>query len=181
MYIGTFAHAKAPMDASAMVTAGLRCAPLMLFTQYTAIVTANAQPAVMTIQPELLPFVRCSTTLATTPSPSTMRIVVPNSSARMGDIARGLPRHRHPARMGGSRRLLPARRAPTTAKRAEELTEASSIARAAPAARSSTRRARGRATFRASACPPSDRLRRRRSTTSRRTCSRISSTSASMR
>ena len=33
MYIGTFAHGKAPMAASAMLTAGLRCAPLMEFTQ----------------------------------------------------------------------------------------------------------------------------------------------------
>src|SRR5438105_4673929 len=86
MYIGTFAQSKAPIDASAIVTAGFRCAPLMRFTQYTAMVTPNAQPAVMTIQPELCPFVRCSTTLATTPSPSTIRIAVPKTSARMGDM-----------------------------------------------------------------------------------------------
>src|SRR4030081_1706111 len=91
MYMGTLAQSKAPMDASAIVTAGFRCAPLMLLTQYTAIVTPRAQPAVMTIQQELWPFVRWSTTLATTPSPSTIRMAVPNSSARIGDIVAGLP------------------------------------------------------------------------------------------
>src|SRR2546423_14115878 len=50
-------------------------------------VTPSAQPDVMTIQPELCPLVRCSTTLATTPSPSTIRIAVPKTSARMGDMA----------------------------------------------------------------------------------------------
>src|SRR5437870_2420069 len=64
MYIGTFAQGNAPMAASAMLTAGLRCAPLMLLTLYTAMVTPNAQPATMTIQPEALPLVRCSTTFA---------------------------------------------------------------------------------------------------------------------
>jgi len=52
-------------------------------------VTASAQPVVMTIQPELFPFVRCSTTLATTPSPSTMRMAVPNSSAKSADMVGG--------------------------------------------------------------------------------------------
>src|SRR6476469_2827521 len=50
-------------------------------------VTASAHPAVRTIQPELWPLVRWSTTLATTPSPNTIRIAVPNSSARTGDMA----------------------------------------------------------------------------------------------
>ncbi len=86
MYMGTFAQGKAPIEARAMVTAGLRCAPLMLFTQYTAIVTPNAQPAVITIQPELLPLVLLRTTLATTPSPSMIRIAVPKTSARSGDM-----------------------------------------------------------------------------------------------
>src|SRR5712691_11424526 len=98
MYIGTFAQGNAPMAASAMLTAGLRCAPLMLLTQYTAIVTPNAQPATMTIQPEALPLVRCSTTFATTPSPSTMRIAVPKNSARMGDM-------KFEEREGGGNRL----------------------------------------------------------------------------
>ena len=62
---------------------------LILLTQYTAMVTPSAQPAVMTIHPELWPLVRCSTTLATTPSPSTIRIAVPNTSARIGDMAIG--------------------------------------------------------------------------------------------
>src|SRR5687768_4622197 len=69
------------MVASAMVTAGLRCAPLMRPTAYTATATAIAQPAVITIQPELCPFVRSRTTLATTPSPSSTRIIVPMASA----------------------------------------------------------------------------------------------------
>ena len=55
MYIGTFDHANVPIEASAIVTAGVRCAPLTLLTQYTATVTANAHPAVMTIHPELWP------------------------------------------------------------------------------------------------------------------------------
>src|SRR3982751_1967229 len=49
-------------------------------------VTAVAQPVAMTIQPELFPLVRWSTTLATTPSPRTIRSAVPKNSARMGDI-----------------------------------------------------------------------------------------------
>src|SRR5438105_8182182 len=92
MYIGTFAQSNAPVVARAIVTAGFRCAPLILLTQYTAIVTPSAQPAVITIQPELWPLVRCSTTLATTPSPNTIRIAVPNISARIGDMAIGYGR-----------------------------------------------------------------------------------------
>src|SRR5438477_1225292 len=68
-------------------------------------VTASAHPAVMTIQPELCPLVRCSTTLATTPSPSTIRIAVPKTSARMGDMAlRLLVESEHvPVRIGEAR------------------------------------------------------------------------------
>src|SRR6185369_4045230 len=47
---------------------------------------------VMTIQPELFPFVRWSTTFATTPSPSMMRIAVPKNSARTGDMGSGVER-----------------------------------------------------------------------------------------
>src|SRR5690349_6539193 len=86
MYMGTFAHANLPIAASAMVTAGLMCAPLKLPTAYTATVTANAQPAVMTIQPLFWPLVRLSTTLATTPSPRMINSMVPSSSARKGDM-----------------------------------------------------------------------------------------------
>src|SRR5687768_17338971 len=51
MYPGTSDHGNVPIVASPSVTAGLRCAPLMLPTEYTAIVTASAQPVVITIQP----------------------------------------------------------------------------------------------------------------------------------
>src|SRR3954451_22755561 len=61
----------------------------MLPTEYTAMATANPQPAVMTIQPPFCPLVRLSTTLATTPSPSRTRSIVPISSARSGDIGAG--------------------------------------------------------------------------------------------
>src|SRR5881392_1485436 len=69
-----------------MVTAGFRCAPLKLPTAYTATVTPNAQPAVMTIQPAFWPLVLLSTTLATTPSPRMISSMVPSSSARKGGI-----------------------------------------------------------------------------------------------
>src|SRR5687767_3024235 len=88
-YPGTFAHGNVPIVASPIVTAGLRCAPLTLPTEYTASVTASAQPVVITIQPASLPLVRFSTTLATTPSPRMTRIAVPRSSARSGDMGGG--------------------------------------------------------------------------------------------
>src|SRR5205809_256091 len=77
------------MDARPMVTAGLRCAPLKVPTAYTATVTPNAQPAVITIQPPLWPLVLLSTTLATTPSPRMTNSMVPSSSARKGGIGLG--------------------------------------------------------------------------------------------
>ena len=52
-----------------MVTAGLRCAPLIGPAMVTPAKTANAQAVVITIQPELFPFVSLSTTFATTPFP----------------------------------------------------------------------------------------------------------------
>src|SRR5260370_35167059 len=74
------------MEARPMVTAGFKCAPLKLPTAYTATVTPNAQPAVMTIHPAFWPLVLVSTTLATTPSPRTINSMVPSSSARKGGI-----------------------------------------------------------------------------------------------
>src|SRR3989442_12639464 len=74
------------MEARPMVTAGLRCAPLKVPTAYTATVTPNAHPAVMTIQPAFWPLVLLSTTLATTPSPRMTSSMVPRSSARKGGI-----------------------------------------------------------------------------------------------
>src|SRR5213078_1096015 len=50
-YAGTEAQANLPMEARPIVTAGFKCAPLKVPTAYTATVTPNAQPAVMTIQP----------------------------------------------------------------------------------------------------------------------------------
>jgi hypothetical protein len=81
-YPGTRAHSKLPIDAKAIVTAGLRCAPLIRPTEYTATATATAHPVVMTIQPEFCPFDRARSTLATTPSPNSTRIIVPIASAR---------------------------------------------------------------------------------------------------
>ncbi len=74
------------MVASASVTAGFKCPPLMLPTQYTPTVTASAQPVVMTIQPEFWPLDLLRRTLATTPSPRRTRMAVPKSSARKGDM-----------------------------------------------------------------------------------------------
>ena len=70
----------------ARVTAGLMCAPLNGCEQNTPTNTPSAQPAVMTIQPELLPLVRDSTTFATTPLPKMTRMAVPINSARVGFI-----------------------------------------------------------------------------------------------
>lgn len=91
-----------PIAASPRVTAGFRWAPLTALVQYTAIVTAKAQPAVITIQPELLPLVcRKSTTFATTPSPKSTSRAVPISSAENGVMSileeQGSPSNR-PAR-----------------------------------------------------------------------------------
>src|SRR5579871_6357755 len=89
-YSGTCDQAKPPRCAAAIarVTAGLRCAPLYLATQNTPTKTARPQPQAMTIQPEPWPLVFCNTTLATTPLPSKMRMAVPISSARKGDMLR---------------------------------------------------------------------------------------------
>src|SRR5690242_19824257 len=100
MYTGTADHSSLPMAASPIVTAGFRCAPLNVPTAYTASVTANAHPAVMTIQPLFCPFVLLSTTFATTPSPRMISSMVPSSSARNGDIAVGA---------GGAAKLAAAR------------------------------------------------------------------------
>ena len=45
------------MVASAIVTAGFRCAPLIRPTAYTAIATATPQPVVITIHPDFSPLV----------------------------------------------------------------------------------------------------------------------------
>src|SRR5258705_10081100 len=86
--MGTEAQANLPIAARPIVTAGFRWAPLKVPTAYTATVTANAHPAVITIQPAFWPLVLLRTTLATTPSPRTMSSMVPSSSARNGDMER---------------------------------------------------------------------------------------------
>src|SRR5947208_492640 len=51
-----------------------------------ATATASPQPVVITIQPEFCPLDLFSSTLATTPSPRSTRIMVPINSAVNGDI-----------------------------------------------------------------------------------------------
>src|SRR5437016_2601522 len=84
--MGTEAQANLPIEARPIVTAGFKWAPLKLPTAYTATVTPNPQPAVMTIHPAFWPLVLLSTTLATTPSPRMISSMVPSSSARKGGI-----------------------------------------------------------------------------------------------
>ena len=72
---------NSPAIASPSVTAGLMCAPLIGPTHHTATNTAMPQPNVITIQPEPLPLVFGSTTLATTPLPSRISSAVPTNSA----------------------------------------------------------------------------------------------------
>jgi hypothetical protein len=71
-----------PAIAIATVTAGFKCAPLNFAEQNAPMKTASPQPIAMTIQPELLPFVRARTTFATTPLPNRMSKAVPTNSAR---------------------------------------------------------------------------------------------------
>src|SRR5258705_901200 len=84
--MGTDAQANLPIAARPIVTAGFRWAPLKVPTAYTATVTANAQPAVITIHPAFWPLVLLSTTFATTPSPKMINSMVPRTSARKGGI-----------------------------------------------------------------------------------------------
>src|ERR1044071_5482933 len=74
------------MAAKLIVTAGFKCAPLIVPTEYTATATARPHPVVITIQPPLLPAVFFSSTFATTPSPSTISSMVPIISATNGLI-----------------------------------------------------------------------------------------------
>src|SRR5215469_1854871 len=57
----------------------------------TPAITANAHPAVITIQPPLSAFDRLSSTAATTPSPNKIKIIVPRNSPSHGEVIdRGL-------------------------------------------------------------------------------------------
>src|SRR5690606_13326103 len=105
-YAGTSDHGNWPMLARPRVTAGCRWAPLMSPTAYTPMATARAHPVVMTIQPAFWPLDRASRTLATTPSPSRMRIMVPMSSPIKGLMIRPSLEWRRlsarPGRCGGA-------------------------------------------------------------------------------
>src|SRR4029453_469199 len=90
------------MAARPMVTAGLRCAPLIPPTAYTANATATPHPKVITIQPLFCPLVRLRTTLATTPSPSRTSSIVPIASER-GVCMRGDVRGEGPGESSASR------------------------------------------------------------------------------
>jgi hypothetical protein len=80
-YTGTLLQVTPPLIASAIVTAGFRCPlPPTATDVNTPTNTAIAQAVVMTIQPELLPLVLLNKTLATTPSPSRIRNIVPITS-----------------------------------------------------------------------------------------------------
>src|SRR5512142_886424 len=79
--MGTLAQAKVPAVAKAIVTAGLRWAPLNSLATMTPVKTPRPQPIVITIQPALQPLVPLRQTLATTPSPNRIRIIVPMNSA----------------------------------------------------------------------------------------------------
>src|SRR5881227_2359469 len=76
---------KSPvLTATPNVTAGLRCASGLphAMAVKTPVITASAQPAVITIQPEPSPFDFRSSTLATTPLPIRMSTIVPMNSPR---------------------------------------------------------------------------------------------------
>ncbi len=77
MYIGTCDHGKSPVIASATVSAGFKCAPLILPTAYAAIATAIPHPIVITIHPELAANDFFKLTPAHTPAPRIIKIIVP--------------------------------------------------------------------------------------------------------
>src|SRR5438132_1159818 len=70
------------------VTAGFKCASLLphAIDVNTPAITANAQPAVMTIHPLPSAFVPLSSTPATTPLPRRIRTIVPRNSPSSGDV-----------------------------------------------------------------------------------------------
>src|SRR5467141_3163551 len=72
----------------------------------TPAITANAHPAVITIQPLPSAFERLSSTAATTPSPSKTRIIVPRNSPASGDVmAPEPPSGFNPVKRSGDRFL----------------------------------------------------------------------------
>src|SRR4029077_9233439 len=80
---------KSPVrTANPIVTAGLRCAPSL--PQATAVmtphITANAHPAVITIQPAFSALDFFRSTAATTPSPSKIKMSVPRNSPKNAEF-----------------------------------------------------------------------------------------------
>ena len=86
IYPGTMLHAKLPSAASAMVNAGLKLAPDAAPKIKAGTSTARPQASVIWTAPA--PFMPdlFRLTLATTPSPNRMRIMVPTNSAIYGVI-----------------------------------------------------------------------------------------------
>ena len=82
MSVPTSPQATEPWYASAIVTAGLRCAtpPVTATLERMPMRTAMAHANVMTIQPALWAFDLFRSTPATTPSPSRIRTAVPMTS-----------------------------------------------------------------------------------------------------
>src|SRR5699024_10837303 len=84
----------APSIANAKVTAGFKCAPDILPTAYTPIVTANPQPVAITIQSAPFPLLLFKLTFATTPPPNSTSIAVPKNSAKYS-LIKTPPKIRH--------------------------------------------------------------------------------------
>src|SRR5699024_8460351 len=78
----TIAQLMAPSMANAKVTAGFKCAPEILPTAYTPIVTANPQPVAITIQSAPFPLLLFMMKCATTTPPYSISIAVPKYSAK---------------------------------------------------------------------------------------------------
>ena len=79
---------KSPvLTATPSVTAGFRCASGLphAIAVKTPVITAKAHPVVITIQPAPSALLRLSSTLATTPLPIRMRIIVPMNSPKNFD------------------------------------------------------------------------------------------------
>jgi len=85
-----------PTTTNAIVTAGLRCAPLTHPVTNIPTVTANAHPAVTTIHPEFCPLLLLKSTFATTPSPNKIKIIVPMSSAEKFVVIQCIKHHLKP-------------------------------------------------------------------------------------
>src|SRR5699024_594371 len=75
------AYSDLPLKRMPKVTAGLRWAPVLNATK-TPAKTARPQPNEISSQPPPFPLVLVSTTLPTTPTPSSMSIAVPAISYR---------------------------------------------------------------------------------------------------